>query len=174
MKSKLGFPPTAIAVSARCQMIVSVLNCNQLHHTSHSLPSTLFFINYIIHCVHFFLIIINYIIHRIHFLLHCFSSTTSYIVFIFVVDHNQLHHTLHSINYIIYSFQYFVITINFIIHRVHFLQHSFSFHFNQLHHGVNFSLLIFLVPQSTSSYLHSAFLPYCFYSIYQLHCVLSV
>ena len=39
------FPPTIIAVvvvAARCQMIVSVLNCNQLHHTSQSLPSTLF------------------------------------------------------------------------------------------------------------------------------------
>ena len=28
------FPPTTAAVAARCQMIVSVLNCNQLRHTS--------------------------------------------------------------------------------------------------------------------------------------------
>ena len=40
------FPTSMIAVGAPCcQMIVSVLNCNQLHHTSpYSLPSTLFFL----------------------------------------------------------------------------------------------------------------------------------
>ena len=36
MKSKLGFSLGGrhVAVGARCQMIVSVLNCNQLRHTS--------------------------------------------------------------------------------------------------------------------------------------------
>ena len=45
MKSKLGFPSSPVLGGGlpRWQMIVSVLNRNQLHHTSPSLPSTLFF-----------------------------------------------------------------------------------------------------------------------------------
>ena len=132
MKSKLGFSrPPAIAVSARCQMIVSVLNCNQLHHTSHPLPFTLFFINCIIHYVPS-TTSYNVFIHK--------ESTTSYIAFTsfyivfhqlhhtlcsILLNHNQLYHTQHSfpstvffINYNIHCIHFFLITISYIIHCI--------------------------------------------------------
>ena len=121
-----------IAVGAPCcQMIVSVLNCNQLHHTSpYSLPSTLFFltsINYTtyvsfyrnqlhhtspslssLYC--FLCILINFIIHNFLSLL-VLQSTTSYIAsrrFTLFCHFYQLL-KLCFISYIIYSYTLFCI-----------------------------------------------------------------